>query len=148
MSKRMAGCVAAAEQTASSRFWTDGSMPDREIQITVRLQVPEEDGADVGIRPRFEPPLPPPWADALHQRLYAGVHGGPARVEAPLPTGGIGVLVTHLVIVPSLQRGGDDHELQRLGDTLEALMAGTVASLWTGLNRLLGPFAPIAGGAV
>ena len=117
-------------------------MPPREIEFTVRLEIPDDDGADVGIYSRFADPLPPEWNDALHQRLYQGVHGGLASVEAPLPAGGIGVYVTHLRFHPPLGTRTSASDVQRLGDALEALTAATVAALWKGLISFDAPIAP------
>ena len=139
--------VVTAEQTATNRYWLQGTVSDREIQLTVRLQIPEQDGADVGVSALFGPVLPEPWEEVLHQRLYAGVHGGLAAVDAPLPSGGIGVQIMHLIVVPPIEPGSDEDEVQRLGDTLEALAAGTVSSLWTGLIRLSAPDSPRPGRA-
>jgi hypothetical protein len=90
----------------------------------------------VGINPSFDPPLAPQWEDALHQRLYLGVHGGLATVGAPLPEAGIGVHITRLRISPPLTTTGSSDDVRRLGDTLEALTAATVAALWSGVISL------------
>lgn len=131
-----------AEQTSRNRYQQPAPLPPREIELTLRLEIPEEDGADVGINSSFDPPLPPEWDDPLQQRLYQGVHGGLASVEAPLPDGGIGVYITHLRIFPPLETGSSSDEIRRLGNTLESLTAATVAALWTGVIRLGAPAAP------
>jgi hypothetical protein len=128
-----------AEQTSRNRYWQPAPLPPREIEMTVRLEIPEEAGADVGVNPRFAPSLPPAWEDALHQRLYAGVHGGLATVGAALPAGGLGVSITRLHVSPPLNCDGSPDDIRRLGDTLEALTAATVAALWTGLLSLGAP---------
>jgi hypothetical protein len=38
------------------------------IELTVRLEIPEETAADVGITPTFAPALPPTRGDPLLQR--------------------------------------------------------------------------------
>lgn len=137
--------VMRAEQAATSRYWSAESALEREIRMTVRLQVPEEDGVGVGISAGFEPALPPPWEDVLHQRLNVGVHGGLATVGTALPDGGVGVRITRLVVIPPIEAGSDADEIRRLGDTLEALAAATVASLWIGLRSLNEPLAARGG---
>ena len=127
-----------AEQTSRNRYWQPVPLLPREIELTVRLEIPEETGADVGIDPRFDPPFPPAWEDALHQRLYAGVHDGLASVGTPLPAEGIGVHITRLRVSPPLEPDSNPDDVRRLGDTLEALTAATVAALWTGLISLGG----------
>ncbi|MGH2615960.1 MAG: hypothetical protein ACRDJC_12020, partial [Thermomicrobiales bacterium] len=71
-----------AEQTSHNRYQQPAPLPPREIELTVRLEIPEETGADVGINPSFDTPLPSEWDDTLTQRLYQGVHGGLASVGA------------------------------------------------------------------
>src|SRR5687768_13462900 len=93
----------AAEQTSRSSYQRPVPMPPREIELTVLLEIPKEDGGDVGIYSKFADSLPPAWDDALHQRLYQGVHGGLASVDAPFPVGGIGVHITHLRFFPPLE---------------------------------------------
>lgn len=126
----------AAEQTSRSRYWQSASLPPREIELTVRLLIPEDEGADVGIRFSGVPSLPPAWDDLLFQRLSAGVHRGLASVGTPLPTEGIGIDITHLAMLPRLDAGNDTDDVDSLGDALEALTAATVAALWSGLMSL------------
>lgn len=125
-----------AEQTSRNRYWPPDPLPTREIELTVRLEIPEESGAEVGITPSFEPPLPSRWEDTLQQRLFQGVHGGLAHVGMPLPEVGIGVRITQLRVSPPLQAESSFDDVSRLGDTLEALTASTVAALWAGVISL------------
>lgn len=122
-----------AEQTSRNSYSQVAPLPPREIELTVRLEIPEESGADVSISPDFDQTLPSFWEETVHQRLYAGVHGGIARVGAPLPAGGIGVHITRLRVTPLSDSENNANELRRLGETLEALTASTVAALWAGL---------------
>ena len=128
-----------AEQTSRNRYQQPAPMPLREIELTVRLEIPDEDGADVGIYASFANSLPPEWDDTLHQRLYQGVHSGLATVEAPFPDGGIGVHITHLRFDPPLEARTSADDVRRLGDALEALAAATVAALWNGIISLGAP---------
>lgn len=132
----------AAEQTSRSSYQRPAPMPPREIELTVRLEIPEQHGGDVGIYSKFADPLPPAWDDPLHQRLYDGVHGGLANVDAPFPEGGIGVHITHLRFNPPLESTPKAHDVQRLGDAFEALTAATIASLWNGIISLGAPALP------
>ncbi len=130
-----------AEQTASTSYSRRFPLPPRQIEMTVRLEIPEEDGADVGIQPFFTRDTPKRWEgwdDLVHQRLYDGVHAGLALVDAPLPDGGIGLKITRLRVSPSLASDTDEGDVQRLTDTLETLVASTVAALWTGLTNFRG----------
>ncbi len=131
-----------AEQTSRNRYRQPAPLPPREIELTVRLEIPEEDGADVGIKPSFDPPLPSEWDDALQQRLSFGVHGGLASVGASLPEGGIGVHITHLRVSPPVVSESTSEDVRRLGDVLEALTAATVAALWAGVISLGAPSPP------
>lgn len=131
-----------AEQTSRNRYQRPAPLPPREIELTVRLEIPEEDGADVGIDSTFVNALPSEWDDTLHQRLYQGVHSGLASVLAPFPAGGIGVQITHLRFLPPLETRPSAHDVQRLGDALEALTAATVAALWNGIISLSVPATP------
>ncbi len=146
LEKRSESCMqtqaAVAEQTSRNRYHWPEPVPSREIELTLRLEIPDDDRADVGIYSRFADPLPPEWNDALHQRLCQGVHGGLASVEAPIPDGGIGVYVTHLRFRPPLGTRTSASDVQRLGDALEALTAATVAALWNGLISFDAPLAP------
>lgn len=128
--------VVVAEQTSLNRYRRPAPLPPREIELTVRLEIPEETGVDIGINPSFSPPLPPQWEDTLQQRLYLGVHGGLARVGEPLPDGGIGVSITRLRVAPPLESDSGIDDVRRLGDALEALTAATVAALWVGAMSL------------
>lgn len=134
--------IVAAEQTSRSSYPRPAPLPPREIELTVRLEIPEEDGGDVGIYPSFAQSLPSAWDDPLHQRLYQGVHGGLAHVDAPFPEGGIGVHVTHLRFFPALESEPTANDVQRLGDALEALTAAAIASLWNGIISLGAPALP------
>jgi hypothetical protein len=125
-----------AEQTNRNRYWRPAPRPPQDIELTVRLEIPEGTGADVGISPSFFPSLPRAWEDALLQRLYQGVHSGLATVEAPLPPEGISIEVAELTFSPPLDIEGAGDEIRQLGDTLEALAAGTVAALWSGVNSI------------
>jgi hypothetical protein len=128
--------ILIAEQSGRSRFWLRPRQPPREIELTVRLEMPEETGADVGISPSFEAPLPLAWKQVLHDRLYAGVYGGLASVGAPLPDEGIGIRITQLRLSPPVESDTSPDEIRRLGETLEALTAATVAALWSGVISL------------
>lgn len=128
-----------AEQSSRNRYWQPSSLSPREIDMTIRVQIPEGDTADVGIWPSFAPTFPEPWNNMLHQRLYDGVHAGLARVGEPLPAGGIGVHITQLRLSPPLAAGEGDDEARRVGEALEALAASTVAALWSGLISLGAP---------
>jgi len=130
--------VIAAEQASTNRYWQPPPLPPREIELTIRLQIPEGDGADVGIRPSFALELPEPWEDMLHQRLYEGVHAGLASVGTPIPDGGIGVHITRLHLSPPVTSDTGAVEVRRIGDALAALAASTVAALWAGLMSLDG----------
>ena len=135
-----------AEQTTRSWYRRPAPLSPRAIEMTIRIQVPEDDGADVGIYPGFRPVFPDPYADELYKRLYDGVHAGLASVDSPFPAGGVGVFITHLRLSPSLtvdgDDNGDDDEVGRLGDTLEAIAASTVAALWRGTINLGAPHVP------
>ena len=131
-----------AEQTSRNRYRRPAPLPPREIELTVRLEIPEETGVDVGINSNFIPPLPPQWEDALQQRLSIGVHGGLASVGEPLPDGGIGVSITRLRVFPPLETDSSSDDIRRLGDALEALTAATVAALWAGSMSLGATSAP------
>ena len=128
-----------AEQTSRNRYWFSASLAPREIELTVRLEIPEKEGVDVGISPSFTPPLPPAWVDSLMQRLYVGVHSGIASVGMPLPTGGIGVEVTQVRVLPPLGANISIDDAGELSNALEALTASSVAALWTGINSLRAP---------
>jgi hypothetical protein len=128
--------VIVAEQTSRNRYARPGSMPPREIEMTVRLAVPEDEGADVDIRAEFVPSLPERWEVGLFQRLYSGVHGGLANVGSPLPDGGIEVAITQVRVSPQLSAESDQDDVRRVGETLEALTAATVGALWSGLIHL------------
>jgi hypothetical protein len=132
----------AAEQSSRSSYQRQTPMPPREIERSVRLEIPKEDGGDVGIYSNFAPSLPTAWDDALYQRLYEGVHSGLANVDAPFPAGGIGVHLTHLRFFPSLEFTPNESDVQRLGDALGALTAATVACLWNGIISLGAPALP------
>ncbi len=131
-----------AEQTSRNRYQQPFPLPPREIELTVRLEMPEETGADVGIDAVFDPPPPPTWEDSLQQRLYQGVQSGLANVGAPLPEGGIGVHLINIRILPPLESVAGTDDVQRLGETLEALTAATVSALWTGVITLGSPSEP------
>ena len=133
-----------AEQTSRNRYRRPAPLPPREIELTVRLEIPEETGVDIGINPSFTPPLPPQWDDVLQQRLFLGVHGGLASVGEPLPVGGIGVSITRLRVFPPLGTDSDIDDIRRLGDVLEALTAATVAALWAGAMSLGATSAPVS----
>lgn len=132
----------AAEQTSRNVYQRPAPMPPWEIELTVRLEIPEQDEGDVGISSMFAHPLPPAWDDPLHQRLYQGVHSGLATVDAPFPDGGIGVHITHLRFFPPLESIPNENDVQRLGDALEALTAATITSLWNGIVSLGAPAIP------
>jgi hypothetical protein len=106
----------AAEQSSRSAYQRQTPMPPREIERSVRLEIPKED--------------------------YEGVHSGLANVDAPFPAGGIGVHLTHLRFFPSLEFTPNESDVQRLGDALGALTAATVASLWNGIISLGAPALP------
>ena len=122
-----------AEQTSRTTYGRPSHFPSREIELTVRLEIPEATGADVGIDSSFEPRLSHIWEDALHQRIYRGVHNGLANVEAQLPEHGIGVRITKLQISPLPHVNSVSDDIQRLGDALEALTESIVAALWAGI---------------
>ena len=128
-----------AEQTSRNVYIQSPAFAAREIELTVRLAIPEESGADVGINPTFEATLPPEWEDTLTQRLYQGVHGGLASVDAPLPEGGVSISITHLSLSPPVRGESTSGEVRQLGDVLEALTASTVAALWAGVIGLSAP---------
>lgn len=134
--------VMVAEQTSRSRYWQPAPLPTREIELTIRLRIPDDDGADVGIRPSVVPDLPEPWQDLLLQRLFDGVHACLARVGTALSVGGVGVEVTRLRLSPPPTAAGDPDDLRRMGETLEGLAASVVAALWTGLISLAAPAVP------
>jgi hypothetical protein len=125
-----------AVQTSQNRYFQGGSLPPREIELTVRLVIPEQEGADVGITAEFVPHVPTKWEDRLYERLYSGVHSGLASVGSPLPAGGIEVEITRVRVSPQLSSESDTEDVLRIGDTLEALTAATVGGLWSGLIRL------------
>jgi hypothetical protein len=125
-----------AEQTSQNRYFQRGSLPPREIELTVRLVIPEEEGTDVGITAELVPDLPAQWEDRLYERLYSGVHNGLASVGSPLPAGGIEVEITRFRVSPQISSESDTEDILRVGDTLEALTAATVGGLWSGLIRL------------
>src|SRR3954468_24409147 len=91
-----------AEQTSRNRYQQPFPLPPREIELTVRLEMPEGTGANVGIDAAFDPLPPSTWEDSLHERLYQGVHSGLAIVGAPLPAGGIAVHIIKIRISPPL----------------------------------------------
>jgi len=125
-----------AEQTSRNRYSRPGALPPREIEMTVRLIVPDEDGADVSITADFAPTLPARWEDRLYERLYSGVQGGLAGVGSSLPVGGIHVEISSIRVSPQVEDDSDTDDVGRLGDTLEALTTATVGGLWSGLIRL------------
>jgi hypothetical protein len=130
-----------AEQTSRNRYQQPFPLPPREIELTVRLEMPEGTGADVGIdAAAFLPPST--WEDSLHRRLYQGVHSGLAIVGAPLSAGGIALHNIKIRISPPLESVAEDDDVQRLGETLEALTAATVSALWTGVITLGSPSVP------
>lgn len=128
--------VIAAEQTSRNRYWRPAPLPPRDVELTVRMQIPDDDDTDVGIHLDFSPPVPEQWGGVLDQRLFDGVHRGLASVDQPLPPGGISIQITTLRITPTLELDGDLAEVHRIGDMLEALTSATVAALWTGLISL------------
>ena len=130
-----------AEQTSRNLYRQDPQMAPREIELTIRLEIPEEIGADVGINPSFDASLPSEWEDTLTQRIYQGVHGGLASVDAPLPEGGLSISITHLRLSPPVSGESTSGEVRRLGDALEALTASTVAALWAGVISFSAPSA-------
>jgi hypothetical protein len=97
--------------------------------MTVRLVIPEEEGADVGITAEFVPDVPTQWEDRLYERLYRGVHSGLAGVSSRLPARGIEVEITRVRVSPQLEIESDSEDVRHLGDTLEALTAATVSGL-------------------
>jgi hypothetical protein len=131
-----------AEQTSRNRYHRPAPLPPREIELTVRLDIPEGTGANVGIVSSLDPPLPSRWADTLHQRLYLGVHGGLASAGAPLPEDGIGIRIAEPRLLPDLDAESDPVDVQRLGDLLEALTEATVTGLWAGVVSLGASAAP------
>jgi hypothetical protein len=127
--------VVLAEQTSRSRYPPAEPLPPREIELTVRLIIPEAEGADVGIRAEFVPGQPARWEDGLYDHLYRGVHGGLAGVDSPLPTGGIDIEITRVRLWPPLDIDSDDDDVHRVDEALEALASASVRALWTGLIR-------------
>ena len=130
-----------AAPTTRSWYRRPAPLSPRAIEMTIRIQAPEDDGADVGIYPGFRPVFPDPYADELYKRLYDGVHAGLASVESPFLIGGVGVFITRVLVSPPLAVDGDDDEVDRLGNTLEAIAASTVAALWRGTINLGAPIA-------
>jgi hypothetical protein len=119
-----------AEQASRTRYIQAAPLPTREIEMIVRLLIPERDGADVGINADFSQGIPEQWQDALLQRLYRGVHAGLAHAGAPLPPGGIEAQITHVRVSSPLSPESDEEDVRRLGKTLENPTAATIAGLW------------------
>jgi hypothetical protein len=124
-----------AEQTTLSRYRSSAPLPEREIEITIRLEMPAQDEADVSITIGFELPLSPPWDDRVVQQLYEGVHAGLAAAGLPLPPEGLAVQVSALRVAPPLGIDAGNDEASQVGDTVRALAAATVELLRNGLER-------------
>lgn len=125
-----------AEQDASCRFSVVESGPVYEVHIAVTVEVPGEAGVDATAHLAYEPKLPEPFWDPLHQALYDGIYGGIALVERPLPSDGMIVTISALRIDPSVEAWVGAASLERLAALLRTLASGTVATLWLGLGAL------------
>ncbi|MDP9363472.1 MAG: hypothetical protein M3Q10_04445 [Chloroflexota bacterium] len=123
-----------AEQASRSRFWPIAALPGREVELDVRLETPGEPGVDVDIL-LLDEPLPAAWDEAVVRHLYEGVHAGLAAAGRPLPDGGVRVSITKLRVEPTLAGDPDPEEVDRLADTVRAIVASTVDALWAGLSR-------------
>jgi hypothetical protein len=123
-----------AEQVTRSRFWPVAALPGREVELDVRLETPGEPGVDVDIV-LLDEPLPAAWDEAVVGHLYDGVHAGLAAAGCPLPEGGVRVSITRLRVEPAPTDHPLPEEVDRLADTLRAIVASTVDALWAGLSQ-------------
>jgi hypothetical protein len=127
-----------AEQSSRTVFLLDADKPAAEIEITVRMEIPQSSpvaGGDVSTWLRYEPEVPEQLQDELHRALYNGVHAGLATIDAPLPQGGIAVEVSRLVVkTPELDTLSAASAIGQVAGNLHTLVTYTVASLWQGLS--------------
>ena len=127
-----------AEQSNRSVFLLDVDKPVAEIEITIRVEIPQSGpltGSDVSTWLHYEPKAPEQLQDELHRALYNGVHAGLAIVNDLLPEGGIAVEVTRLVVkTPQLETLSIDSSIGQVAANLYTLVTYTVASLWQGLR--------------
>ena len=131
-----------AEQATRSRYRLSASTPEREIRLTARIEVPGEEGVDVETLLLYDPGLPPPVDDRIHRQLYDGVHAGLAAAGTSLAPDGIRVVITELRISPPLAADAGEEEVRSVGETIHALTAAAVSSLWAGLNRSVAALTP------
>lgn len=124
-----------AEQTTVCTFRELMSLPDREIRLTIRMEISAQESADVSTTLLFEPYLPERWQDMLHRHLYNGVHDGLAGSAAPIPQGGIAVEISGLNIHPHLESNSPKKDALWLGDVIQALTAEMVTTMLTGMCR-------------
>ena len=123
-----------AEQATRSRFWPVAALPGPEVELDVRLEMPGEPGVDVYIVLLAEP-LRDAWDDAVVGHLYEGVHAALTSAGRPLPEGGVRVSITRLRIDPAPADESDPEEIDRVADTVRAIVASTVDALLAGLGH-------------
>ena len=109
----------------------DQQAVDLEIQMTILLQIPDDDPyGDVGIEMNFEPIFPEELEDEFYQRLRNGVHGGIALSNVPiLPPDNLVVSILELKLSPSLQSMDAQKYKNNLGYLLEVTVSGIVETL-------------------
>ncbi|HVG01037.1 MAG TPA: hypothetical protein VND68_14450 [Chloroflexia bacterium] len=131
-----------AEQTTLSRLPTSES-EHLEVKMLVHLELPtseygplrevptSEYGPNVSIWLKYEPKLPEHVQDALHARLFNGVHGGLYESGFRLPSGGVYVELQELAISSPTDTFSLDGRVEQIGNLLEHVMSGTVSTLFS-----------------
>lgn len=122
-----------AEQTTQSRYWRSPSLLEREIDLVARLETVDA-GSDVDTELLYEP-LAAGWDEAIADRVYEGVHAGLAAVAAPLPRGGLRVQISRLQLSPPLESNPAAESVALLGETVRAIVASAVESMWREVGR-------------
>lgn len=123
-----------AEQTTHSRYWSSAARPPREIDVSARIETPGEPGVDVDTVLAYQP-LPEGWDEVIARHVYEAVHAALAAAARPLPDDGLRVLISDLRIAPAPGRDADPAEVTAVAETVRAIVAATVESLWAGLPR-------------
>jgi hypothetical protein len=125
-----------AEQNTSCTYWVSDALPGLEIQESIRIEIPGEEGGYVTTYLQYEPKLPESLWDVLHRHLYDGVHGGLAAAGLPLPSERITVRIMRLSIIPSLDDRTATQTIEAIGSILEHLTREMVHTLRIGLANL------------